>query len=104
MKVALSAVAVLLALSARGHRRGAVLRSRFHLAQSAGESLDRSSIKPSGTVDAQDHAGLFTGQGRSSRVKIHTATIPPIAQCCAPAPAVLEFDQAGNPIRQWAAR
>ena len=31
----------------------------------------------------------------------HAATNPPIAQCCAAAPPVLEFDQAGNLIRHW---
>jgi hypothetical protein len=31
----------------------------------------------------------------------HATTNPPIAQCCAPAPPVLEFDQAGNLIGHW---
>src|SRR5262249_32255417 len=31
----------------------------------------------------------------------HAATNPPIAQCCAPAPPILEFDQEGNLIAHW---
>ena len=31
----------------------------------------------------------------------HATTNPPTAQCCAPAPPVLEFDEEGNLLRHW---
>jgi DNA-binding beta-propeller fold protein YncE len=32
---------------------------------------------------------------------MHATTNPPTAECCAPAPPVLEFDQEGNLLRHW---
>ena len=32
---------------------------------------------------------------------MHATTNPPTAQCCAPAPPVLEFDAAGNLVGHW---
>ena len=53
------------------------------------------------SVDAQDHVWIIHRAGSLEAGETHAATSPPIAQCCAPAPPVLEFDQAGNLIGHW---
>ena len=53
------------------------------------------------SVDAQDHVWIIH-RGASLEPKEQFATTnPPQAECCAPAPPVLEFDQAGNLLRHW---
>jgi DNA-binding beta-propeller fold protein YncE len=53
------------------------------------------------SVDAQDHVWIIHRAGSLEAGETHAAANPPIAQCCAPAPPVLEFDQAGNLIGHW---
>ena len=53
------------------------------------------------SVDAQEHIWIVHRQGSLEPGEKHATTNPPIAQCCAPAPPVLEFDQAGNLLRHW---
>src|SRR5882672_7890559 len=53
------------------------------------------------SVDAQDHIWIIHRGGSLEPGEVHATTKPPIAQCCAPAPPVLEFDQAGNLLRHW---
>jgi DNA-binding beta-propeller fold protein YncE len=53
------------------------------------------------SVDAQDHVWIVHRQGSLEPGELHAAANPPIAQCCAAAPPVLEFDQAGNLLRHW---
>jgi len=53
------------------------------------------------SVDAQDHVWIVHGQGSLEPGELHAATNPPMAQCCAAAPPVLEFDQEGNLLRHW---
>src|SRR6195256_3843963 len=53
------------------------------------------------SVDAQDHVWIIHRGGSLEAGEIHATPNPPIAQCCAPAPPVLEFDQAGNLIGHW---
>lgn len=53
------------------------------------------------SVDAQDHVWIIHRAGSLEAGEQHATTNPRIAQCCAPAPPVLEFDQAGNLIRSW---
>ena len=53
------------------------------------------------SVDAQDHVWIIHRAGSLEPGEQHAATNPPTAQCCAPAPPVLEFDQAGNLIGHW---
>jgi DNA-binding beta-propeller fold protein YncE len=53
------------------------------------------------SVDAQDHVWIVHRQGSLEPGELHASTNPPIAQCCAAAPPVLEFDQAGNLLRHW---
>jgi DNA-binding beta-propeller fold protein YncE len=53
------------------------------------------------SVDAQDHVWIIHRQGSLEPGELHATTNPPIAQCCAPAPPVLEFDPEGNLLRHW---
>src|ERR1700716_2344089 len=53
------------------------------------------------SVDALDHVWIIHRAGSLEPGEVHATTTPPTAQCCAPAPPVLEFDQAGNLIGHW---
>jgi DNA-binding beta-propeller fold protein YncE len=53
------------------------------------------------SVDASDHVWIIHRAGSLELGEQHATTNPPIAQCCAPAPPVLEFDAAGNLIGHW---
>jgi DNA-binding beta-propeller fold protein YncE len=52
-------------------------------------------------VDAQDHVWIIHRAGSLEPGEVHATTTPPTAQCCAPAPPILEFDAAGNLIGHW---
>ncbi len=55
-------------------------------------------------VDAQDHIWLVHRgmDSLTARTEAGLATDPPTAEtCCAPAPPVLEFDQAGTLLNSW---
>ncbi len=52
-------------------------------------------------VDAQDHVWIIHRAGSLEPGEQHATTSPPTAQCCAPAPPVLEFDADGNLIGHW---
>src|SRR6202163_2975924 len=53
------------------------------------------------SVDASDHIWIIHRQGSLEPGEVHATTNPPTAQCCAPAPPILEFDEAGNLIGHW---
>jgi DNA-binding beta-propeller fold protein YncE len=53
------------------------------------------------SVDAQDHVWIIHRAGSLEAGEVHATTNPPIAQCCAPAPPVLEYDPAGNLVGSW---
>jgi DNA-binding beta-propeller fold protein YncE len=53
------------------------------------------------SVDAQDHVWIIHRAGSLEPGEVHATTKPQIAQCCAPADPVLEFDQEGNLIGHW---
>src|SRR3954452_20530662 len=53
------------------------------------------------SVDAQDHVWIIHRAGSLEPGEVHATTTPPTAQCCAPAPPVLEFDAAGNLVGHW---
>ena len=53
------------------------------------------------SVDAQDHVWIIHRAGSLEPGEQHATTTPPTAQCCAPAPPVLEFDQDGALIGNW---
>src|SRR3954447_8211084 len=52
-------------------------------------------------VDAQDHVWIIHRAGSLEPGEVHATTTPPTAQCCAPAPPVLEFNAAGDLIGHW---
>jgi len=53
------------------------------------------------SVDAQDHVWIIHRAGSLEPNEVHATTNPPIAQCCAPAPPILEFDKDGNLVGHW---
>ena len=53
------------------------------------------------SVDAQDHVWIIHRAGSLEPGEQHATTTPPTAQCCAPAPPVLEFDRDGTLIGHW---
>src|SRR2546422_5786964 len=53
------------------------------------------------SVDGQDHVWIIHRAGSLEPGEVHATTNPPTAQCCAPAPPILEFDAAGNLIGHW---
>ena len=53
------------------------------------------------SVDAQDNIWIIHRQGSLEPGELHATSNPPVAMCCAPAPPVLEFDQAGNLLHHW---
>jgi len=53
------------------------------------------------STDSKDHVWIIHRPGSLEPGEVHATTTPPMAQCCLPAPPVLEFDQAGNLLRHW---
>ena len=53
------------------------------------------------SVDASDHIWIIHRAGSLEPGELHATTNPPTAQCCAPAPPILEFDEEGNLLRHW---
>jgi DNA-binding beta-propeller fold protein YncE len=53
------------------------------------------------SADAQDHIWIIQRGGTLEPKEIYASTNPPSAECCLPAPPVLEFDQEGNLIGHW---
>jgi DNA-binding beta-propeller fold protein YncE len=53
------------------------------------------------SVDAQDHIWIIHRAGSLEPGEVHATTTPQTAQCCAPAPPVLEFDEDGNLLKSW---
>jgi hypothetical protein len=52
-------------------------------------------------VDARDHVWIVHRAASLERMETYAAQNPPAAECCAPAPPVLEFDPAGNLVGHW---
>ncbi len=52
-------------------------------------------------VDAHDHVWVIHRGASLEPKEVYATANPPAAECCAPAPPVLEFDQAGNLLRHW---
>src|ERR1700690_2078230 len=53
------------------------------------------------SVDAQDHIWMIHRAGGNDHNELFMTYNPPEAECCQPAPPVLEFDQQGNLLRHW---
>ena len=55
-------------------------------------------------VDSRNHIWVVhrnTPNQFVARTEIGLAQDPPLSECCAPGPPVLEFDQAGNLVSSW---
>ena len=53
------------------------------------------------SVDSKDHIWIIHRAGSLERMEIYGTTDPPAADCCKPAPAILEFDEDGNLVNSW---
>ena len=53
------------------------------------------------SVDAQDHVWIIHRAGSLEDGEKHATTNPPTAQCCAPAPPILSFDQEGKLVTSF---
>jgi hypothetical protein len=54
------------------------------------------------SVDSRDHVWIIHRQDTfDERTEINAVADPPTAECCAPAPPVLEFDSDGNLVGSW---
>jgi DNA-binding beta-propeller fold protein YncE len=53
------------------------------------------------SVDAQDHVWIIHRPNSLEAGEVHASANPPLAECCVPAPPVLEFDSAGNLLNAW---
>jgi hypothetical protein len=59
---------------------------------------------PALRIDKNDHIWVVHRANSISRRDVGAALSPPIAECCFPAPPVLEFDTEGNLLRSWGGR
>ncbi len=55
-------------------------------------------------VDGNDHIWVLNRPGDLDESNNYATLNPPAAECCIPAPAVLEFDVEGNLLRSWGKR
>jgi DNA-binding beta-propeller fold protein YncE len=53
------------------------------------------------SVDARDHVWVIHRPGSLTPQEIGAALTPPTAECCIPAPPVIEFDSDGNVVQAW---
>src|SRR5258705_12469560 len=53
------------------------------------------------SVDSQDHIWIVHRTNPYEPMEIYATAKPPAAECCTPAPPVLEFDEEGNLIGHW---
>ncbi|MEO8098141.1 MAG: hypothetical protein ABI811_10605 [Acidobacteriota bacterium] len=53
------------------------------------------------SVDAQDNVWIIHRKDTLEPKEIYAAANPPAAECCLPAPPVLEFDSSGKLLRSW---
>src|SRR5579864_5282315 len=53
------------------------------------------------SVDSKDHIWIIHRAGSLEAKEVYAITNPPGAECCTPAPAILEFDEDGNLLNHW---
>src|SRR5262249_4918565 len=53
------------------------------------------------SADGNDHIWIVHRAAALERMETYAAQTPKAAECCAPAPPVLEFDQAGDLVGRW---
>jgi hypothetical protein len=104
---ALAFASLVAVADARQTRSGGAPAPQFHVDPLWPKPLPNHWILGSVTgvaVDAQDHIWIVHRgmDSLTARTEAGLATDPPTAEaCCAPAPAVLEFDQAGTLVSHW---
>jgi DNA-binding beta-propeller fold protein YncE len=102
--VALGAGSVMLQKKAVVHAAGGVQAPRFEVDPMWPKPLPNHWILGQTigvSVDSNDHIWIIHRAGSLEPGEQHATTTPQIAQCCAPAPPVLEFDEEGNLIGHW---
>lgn len=52
-------------------------------------------------VDANDHVWIIQRPGSVTKEEAGAVQKPPLAECCIPAPSVIEFDPEGNVLQAW---
>lgn len=52
-------------------------------------------------VDAKNHLWLYHSPELVPKYALGAAQTPPTGKCCVAAPAIIEFDEAGNVLRAW---
>lgn len=52
-------------------------------------------------VDAKNHLWMFHSPESVPKYALGAAQNPPTGKCCVAAPAIIEFDEAGNVLRAW---
>ncbi len=52
-------------------------------------------------VDANDHVWIIQRPGSVTAEEAGAIQNPPLGECCAPAPSVIEFDTEGNVVQAW---
>lgn len=52
-------------------------------------------------VDAKNHLWMYHSPELVPRYALGATQDPPASPCCKPAPAIIEFDEAGNILRAW---
>jgi hypothetical protein len=53
------------------------------------------------SVDSRDHIWIIHRAGTLEAKEVYASSNPPAADCCLPAPPVLEFDEEGNLLNSW---
>src|SRR5438270_13412194 len=53
------------------------------------------------SVDSKDHIWVIHRQATLEPKEVYASANPPAAECCLPAPPILEFDEDGNLLASW---
>jgi DNA-binding beta-propeller fold protein YncE len=102
--VALSAGSALLQKRAVVHAAGSVQAPRFEVDPMWPKPLPNHWLLGQTigvSVDSNDHIWIIHRAGALEPKEVYASADPPAAECCLPAPPVLEFDEEGNLIGHW---
>jgi DNA-binding beta-propeller fold protein YncE len=110
-------IGTMLAATIAGFGAGSVVLSKRAAVQAAGVTAPRFEVDPfwpkplpdkyilgqtiGVSVDEKDHVWIIHRAGSLEPGEVHATTNPPTAQCCRPAPPILEFDSDGNLVGRW---
>jgi len=102
--IALGAASMVLERRAAAAQAGAVQAPRFEVDPLWPKPLPNKWILGQTigvSVDPQDHVWIIHRAGSLEPGEVHATTMPKTAQCCAPAPPILEFDSDGTLLGHW---